>query len=97
MVELWFECFEYYPYIQILQYMLLWGVGAKPVAHLMQCHLLQWKVAKIKQLMTSNMTLTVFNLHQKTPKGATTKIQVKRYKRDIREINSIRYPRREIK
>ena len=36
----------------------------------------------VKQLMTSNMTLTVLNLHQKTPKGATTKIQVK----DIREI-----------
>ena len=55
---------------------------AKPVAHLMQYHLLQWEVAKLKQLMTSNMTLTVLNLHQKTPKGATTKIQVKRYKRD---------------
>ena len=26
------------------------------------------------------MILTVLNLHQKTPKGATTKIQVKRYK-----------------
>ena len=33
-------------------------------------------------LMNSNMILTVLNLHQKTPKGATTKIQVKRYKRD---------------
>ena len=77
--------------------MLLCGIGAKPVAHLMQYHLLQWEVAKVKQLMTSNMTLTVLNLHQKTPKGATTKIQVKRYKRDIREINSIRYPRRDIK
>ena len=43
------------------------------------------------------MTLTVLNLHQKTPKGATTKIQVKRYKRDITEIKSIRYPRRDIK
>ena len=75
MVELWFECFEYYPYIQMRQYMLLCGVGAKPVAHLMQYH--QWEVAKVKQLMTSNMTLTVLNLHQKTPKGATTKIQVK--------------------
>ena len=66
------------------QYMLLCGVGAKPVAHLMQYHLLQWEVAKVKllQLMNSNMTLKVFNLHQKTPKGATTKIQVKRYKRD---------------
>ena len=31
--------------------------------------------------MTSNMTLTVLNLHQKTPKGVTTKIQVKRYER----------------
>ena len=49
------------------QYMLLCRVGAKPVAHLMQYHL--------KQLMNSNMTLTVLNLYQKTPKGATTKIQ----------------------
>ena len=54
-------------------------------------------VAKGKQLMTSNMTLTVLNLHQKTPKHATTKIEVKIYKRDIREIKSIRYPRRDIK
>ena len=59
--------------------MLLCGIGAKPVAHLMQYHLLQWEVAKVKQLLTSNMTLTVLNLHQKTPKGATTKIQVKSY------------------
>ena len=36
---------------------------------------------KIKPLMNSNMTLTMLNLHQKTPKGATTKIQVKRYER----------------
>ena len=90
MVWIWF-------YIQMYQYMLLCGIGAKPVAHLMQYHLLQWEVAKVKQLMTSNTTLTVLNLHQKTPKGATTKIQVKRYKRDIREINSISYPRRDIK
>ena len=66
--------------------MLLCGAGAKPVVHLMQYHLLQWEVAKVKRLMNSNMTLTVLNLHQKTPKGATTKIQVKkiqeRYKRD---------------
>ena len=84
MVELWFASFEYYPYIQIWQHMLLSGVGAKPVAHLMQyrCSLLQWEVAKVKQLMSSNMTLTVLNLHQKAPKGATTTIQVK----DIREI-----------
>ena len=68
------------------QYMLLCGVGAKPMAHLMQYRLLQWEVEKVKWLMNSNMTLTVLNLHQKTPKGATTKIQVKRYKTDIRVI-----------
>ena len=68
------------------QYIFLCGVEAKPVAHLMQYHLLQWEVAKVKPLMNSNMTLTVLNLHQKTPKGATTQIQVKRYKRDITEI-----------
>ena len=60
----------------------LCGVRAKPVAHLMQYHLLQWEVAKVKQLMNSYITLTVLNLHQKTPKGAKTEIQVK----DIREI-----------
>ena len=56
--------------------MLLCGVGAKPVAHLImaQYHLLQWEVAKVKQLINSNMTLIVLNLNQKTPKGATTKI-----------------------
>ena len=84
MVELWFTSFEYYPNIQMWQYMLLCGVGAKPVAHLMQYHciLLRWEVGKVKQLMNSNMTLTVLNLHQKKPKDATTTIQVK----DIREI-----------
>ena len=68
------------------QYMLVCGVAAKPVAHLMKYHLLQWEVAKVKPLMNSNMTLTVLNLYQKLPKGATTKIQVKRYTIDIREI-----------
>ena len=77
--------------------MLLCGIGAKPVDHLIQYHVLQFEVAKIKRLMNSNMTLTVLNLYQKTPKDATTKIQVKRYKRDIREITSIRYPHRDIK
>ena len=81
MVELWFECFEYYPFIKMWQYMPLCGVGAKPVAHLMQYHLLQWEVAKVKWSMNSNMTLTVLNLHQKTPKGATSKIQVLIYER----------------
>ena len=61
--------------------MLLCGIGAKPVAHLTQYHLLQWEVAKVKWFMNSNKTLTVLNLHQKTPKGATTKIQLKRYER----------------
>ena len=68
------------------QYMVMCGVGAKPVAYLMKYHLLQWEVAKVKPLMNSNMSLTVLNLHQKITKGATTKIQVKRYKIDIREI-----------
>ena len=61
------------------QCMLLCGVGAKTVAHLMQNHLLPWEVTKVKKLRNYNMTLTVLNLHQKTPKGATTKIQLKRY------------------
>ena len=84
-VELWFECFEYYPYIQMLQYMLIYGFRARPVTYLMQYHLLQWGVAKAKCLMNSNMTLTVLNLHQNTPKGATTKFQVKRYERYKRD------------
>ena len=81
-VELWFEHLEYYPYIQIWQLMLLCEVQAKPVT---QYNLLQWEASKVKPLMNSNMTLTVLNRHQRTPKGAATKIQVKgyeRYKRD---------------
>ena len=46
--------------------MLMCGVGAKSVAHLMKFHLLQWEVVKVKFLKNSNMTLTVLNLHQKT-------------------------------
>ena len=42
--------------------MLMYGVGAKSVVHLMKFHLLQWEVVKVN----SNMTLTVLNLHQKT-------------------------------
>ena len=48
--------------------MLMCGVGAKFVAHLMKYHLLQWEVAKVKFLMNSNMILTVLNLHQQTDK-----------------------------
>ena len=46
--------------------MIMFGVGAKSVAHLMKFHLLQWEVVKVKFLMNSNITLTVLNLHQKT-------------------------------
>ena len=46
--------------------MLMCGVGAKSVAHLMKFHLLQWEVVKAKFLMNSNVTLTVLTLHQKT-------------------------------
>ena len=45
--------------------MLMCGLGAKSVAHLMKFHLLQWEVVKVKFLMKSNMTLTALNLHQK--------------------------------
>ena len=44
--------------------MLMCGVGAKSVAHLIKFHLLQWEVIKLKLLMNSNVTLTVLNLHQ---------------------------------
>ena len=46
--------------------MLMCGVVAKFVAHLMKYHLLQWEVVKVKFLMNSNMILTELNLHQKT-------------------------------
>ena len=46
--------------------MLMCGVGAKSVAHLMKFHLLQWEVINVKFLIYSNITLTVLNLHQKT-------------------------------
>ena len=37
--------------------MLMCGVGAKSVAHLMKFYLLQWEVMKVKFLINSNMTL----------------------------------------
>ena len=46
--------------------MLMCGVAAKSVAHLMKFPLLQWEVVKVKFLMKCNMTFTVLNLHQKT-------------------------------
>ena len=76
---LWFGCFEYYPYIQnwqFIQLMLMCGASAKPVAHLMKLHQLQWEVAQVKALMNSNMTLTVPNLHKKTD----PKVQQPRFK-----------------
>ena len=45
--------------------MLMCGVGAKSVAHLMKFYLLQWEVMKVKFLINSNMTLIVLNLPQK--------------------------------
>ena len=49
----------------VIHSMLMCGVGAKSVAHLIKFHLLQWEVVKVKFLMNSNMNLTVLNLHQK--------------------------------
>ena len=46
--------------------MLMFGVAAKSVTHLIKFYLLQWEVMKVKFLINSNMTLTVLNLHQKT-------------------------------
>ena len=46
--------------------MLMCGVGANSVVHLMKFHLLQWEVVKVKFLMNSHVTLTMLNLHQKT-------------------------------
>ena len=46
--------------------MLICGVAAKSVTHLMKFHLLQWEVIKVKFFINSNMTLTVPNLHQTT-------------------------------
>ena len=57
--------------------MLMCGVGAKSVAHLMKFHLLQWEVIKVKFLMNSNRTLTVFNLHQKTDQRCNKIFKVK--------------------
>ena len=45
--------------------MLMCGVGAKSVAHLMKFHLLQYEVINVKFLINSNITLTVLNVHQK--------------------------------
>ena len=55
--------------------MLMCGAGAKPVAHFMKFHHLQWEVAQVKALMNSNMTLTVPNLHKKLD----TKVQQPRF------------------
>ena len=59
--------------------MLMCGVGAKSVAHLMKFYLLQWEVMKVKFLINANMTLTVLILHQKIlkVKVTTTRSKVK--------------------
>ena len=79
--------------------MLMCGVGAKSVAHLMKFHLLQWEVVKVKFLMNSNMTLTVLNLHHQTdPKvqqdfkgqGHYDKVKVKlRSHHDVAHLNPL--------
>ena len=56
--------------------MLMCGDGAKPVAHLIKFHQLQWEIAQVKALMNFNMTLTVPNLHKKT----NPKVQQPRFK-----------------
>ena len=68
--------------MEIHAYMWSWGktcvsLDAIPSVTMGSC--------KNKTLMNSNMTLTVLNLHQMTPKGATTNIQVKRYERYKRD------------
>ena len=40
---------------------------------------------EVNDLCEFQYALTVLNLHQKRPKGATTKIQVKRIKRHVKE------------
>ena len=57
--------------------MLMCGVGAKSVAHLMKFHLLQWEVVKVKFLMNSSMTLTVLNLHKKKTQRCNKILKVK--------------------
>ena len=76
--------------------MLMCGVGAKCVAHLMKFYLLQWEVAKVKFLMNSNMTLTVLNLHQKTDpkvqqdfKGQGHYDKVKGRKKDVPHLHPL--------
>ena len=85
MVELWFEFFLILPIhtdVAIHAHMWSWGktcdsLDAIPSVTVGSC--------KCKTLMNFNMTLTVLNLHQKTPKGATTETQVKRYERYKRD------------
>ena len=46
--------------------MLMSGIRAKSVVHLIKFHLLQWEVIKVKFLINSNITSMVLNLYQKT-------------------------------
>ena len=57
--------------------MLMCGAGAKSVAYLMEFHLLQWEVVKVKFVMNSNMNLTVLNLHQKQSQRCNKILKVK--------------------
>ena len=66
MAELWFRCFEYYHVYRSGNTFNECLCVVLEQNHLMQFHLLQWEVVKIKFLMNSNITLIVLNLHQKT-------------------------------
>ena len=70
--------------------MLMCGVGAKSVAHLMKFYLLQWEVMKVKFLINSNMTLTVLNLHKKNRlKGATRSKVKSRSDHDVAQLHPL--------
>ena len=69
--------------LAIQAYVWCWG---KTCGSLDEIPFVTMRSCKSKTLNEFYMTLTVRNLHQKTPKGATTKIQVKKYKRDIKIV-----------
>ena len=81
MVKLWFGCLGILPiHTDVAIHAFMWNWG-KTCGSLDTIPSVTMGSCKSKTNMNSNMTLTVLNLHQKTPKGATTKIQVKRYER----------------
>ena len=57
--------------------MLMCGVAAKSVAHLMKFHLLQWEVVKVKFFKNSSMTLTVLNCIKRQTQRCNKILKVK--------------------